>query len=231
MGDTVHGDGLSAAAIRRLACDAKIIPLVLGSRSEPLDVGRSERLVTRAMRRALNTRDGGCVVCGAPPVMCDAHHLISWIDGGETSMTNLVLLCRRHHIDLHAGHWCITIVDGDVQVVRPAWADPPPPRSHPSRPSPTTTTSRRQAPRPYFDLLRNRRMHDATPTSPRTSARPYVNRPSVGRYSGNSANQPAARTSTPSNCAPRSTPRSGEQSHPQAIRPSHRPRFGTSVVG
>ncbi|MFF1819871.1 DUF222 domain-containing protein, partial [Kribbella sp. NPDC058245] len=82
IADTVFGAGLSASTARMLACDAKIIPVVLGSKSEPLDVGRCERLVTKGMRHALNTRDRGCVVCGAPPVMCDAHHLISWIDGG-----------------------------------------------------------------------------------------------------------------------------------------------------
>ncbi|TCC45820.1 DUF222 domain-containing protein [Kribbella capetownensis] len=125
-GDLVYGDGLSAAAIRRLACDAKIIPLVLGSNSEPLDVGRAERLVNRAMRRALNARDKGCVVCGAPPIQCDAHHVRSWIDGGPTAVSNLALLCRRHHIDLHAGDWSITITNGVVHVSRPTWADPPP---------------------------------------------------------------------------------------------------------
>ncbi|TCC04203.1 HNH endonuclease [Kribbella soli] len=130
IGQTVYGNGLSAATIRRLACDAKVIPIVLGSNSEPLDVGRCERLVTRAMRRALNTRDRGCVVCGAPPIMCDAHHLISWIDGGETKTSNLALLCRRHHTDLHQGHWTVTITNGEVQVTRPAWADPPPRRPH-----------------------------------------------------------------------------------------------------
>ncbi|WP_327636625.1 HNH endonuclease [Kribbella sp. NBC_00482] len=132
IGQTVYSNGLSAAAIRRLACDAKVIPIVLGSNSEPLDVGRCERLVTRAMRRALNTRDRGCVVCGAPPVMCDAHHLISWIDGGETKISNLVLLCRCHHTDLHNGHWTITITNGEVHVARPTWADPPP--RHPHKP-------------------------------------------------------------------------------------------------
>ncbi|MEV0796696.1 DUF222 domain-containing protein [Kribbella sp. NPDC050281] len=128
-GEVVYGDNLSAAAIRRLACDAKIIPLVLGSHSEPLDVGRAERLVNRAMRRALNARDKGCVVCGAPPIQCDAHHVRSWIDGGPTAVSNLVLLCRRHHIDLHAGDWTITITDGVVHVSRPTWADPPPIRT------------------------------------------------------------------------------------------------------
>ncbi|MGY4765314.1 DUF222 domain-containing protein [Kribbella sp. CWNU-51] len=133
IGDVVYGDGLSAATIRRLACDAKIIPLVLGSKSEPLDVGRAERLVTGAMRRALNARDTGCVVCGAPPVQCDAHHLQSWIDGGATAVHNLCLLCRRHHVDLHHGEWTITITDGEVHVARPAWADPPP--QHTTRPA------------------------------------------------------------------------------------------------
>ncbi|MFD3399304.1 DUF222 domain-containing protein [Kribbella sp. NPDC058693] len=130
-GQLVYGDGLSAATVRRLACDAKIIPLVLGSHSEPLDVGRSERLVTRAMRRALNARDRGCVICGAPPIMCDAHHLISWVDGGETKISNLALLCRRHHVDLHHGNWTISITNGAVHVTRPTWADPPPSRHPP----------------------------------------------------------------------------------------------------
>ncbi|WP_158291040.1 HNH endonuclease signature motif containing protein [Kribbella antiqua] len=125
-GQLVYGDNLSASAVRRLACDANIIPLVLGSNSEPLDVGRSERLVNRAMRRALNARDKGCVVCGAPPIYCDAHHLTHWIDGGETRVDNLVLLCRRHHVDLHHGHWTITLTNGTVRVARPTWADPAP---------------------------------------------------------------------------------------------------------
>ncbi|WUJ68509.1 HNH endonuclease [Kribbella soli] len=143
-GELVYGDGLSAAAIRRLACDAKIIPLVLGANSEPLDVGRAERLVTRAMRRALNVRDKGCVVCGAPPIHCDAHHLRSWIDGGETAIHNLVLLCRAHHRALHDGHWVITITNGHVQVSRPTWADPPP------QPTPPISTllAATPAPRP-----------------------------------------------------------------------------------
>jgi hypothetical protein len=134
IADTVFGPGLSASTARLLACDAKVIPVVLGSNSEPLDVGRCERLVTKGMRRALNTRDRGCVVCGAPPVQCDAHHLISWIDGGITAVSNLVLLCRIHHVDLHAGKWTVTIANGRVHVVRPSWADPPSRRYRPPLP-------------------------------------------------------------------------------------------------
>ncbi|WP_371408037.1 DUF222 domain-containing protein [Kribbella sp. NBC_00662] len=170
IGDTVYGDGLSAAAIRRLACDARVIPLVLGTNSEPLDVGRSERLVTRAMRRALNTRDRGCVVCGAPPIQCDAHHLVSWIDGGETKISNLVLLCRRHHIDLHAGEWTITILNGEVHVARPTWADPPPqPPTIPKRPLAPTPPPQaaRHSPTPSHNPSANTSpQHDRADRSP-----------------------------------------------------------------
>jgi hypothetical protein len=93
-----------------------------------------ERFVNRAMRRALNFRDRGCVVCGAPPIQCDAHHLIHWIDGGPTALSNLVLLCRAHHIQIHHGHWTITITAGRVTVTRPTWAEPPPARLNRKRP-------------------------------------------------------------------------------------------------
>ncbi|GAA1633646.1 hypothetical protein GCM10009744_22740 [Kribbella alba] len=124
FGRFVYGGNLSAAAVRRLACDAGVVPIVLGTDSEPLDVGKEERFVNRAMRRALNFRDRGCVVCGAPPIQCDAHHLIHWIDGGPTALSNLVLLCRAHHIQIHHGHWTITITRGRVTVTRPTWAEP-----------------------------------------------------------------------------------------------------------
>ncbi len=124
VGELVYGDNLSAAAVRRLACDAAIIPLVLGSDSEPLDVGMEQRYVTRPIRRALNKRDKGCVVCKAPPWQCHAHHLIHWVDGGPTSITNLVLLCAGHHRAVHAGQWAITITGGTVDVTRPTWTSP-----------------------------------------------------------------------------------------------------------
>jgi hypothetical protein len=134
FGRFVYGGNLSAAAVRRLACDAGVVPIILGTDSEPLDVGKEERFVNRAMRRALNYRDKGCVVCGAPPIQCDAHHLIHWIDGGPTTITNLVLLCRAHHIQTHHSRWTITIERGRVHVTRPTWAEPPPARLNRKRP-------------------------------------------------------------------------------------------------
>ncbi|MFC5264339.1 DUF222 domain-containing protein [Kribbella qitaiheensis] len=152
-GDLIYGGSLSAGAIRRLACDAGIIPIVLGSNSEPLDVGMLQRFVNRAIRRALIRRDKGCVVCGAPPIHCDAHHLIHWADGGPTALWNLVLLCKAYHRGVHAGYWTIKINNGTVAVSRPTWADPPAAtRRTPSRrladgdpptPAPPTTTSTR----------------------------------------------------------------------------------------
>ena len=77
LGHLIYGDALSAATIRRLACDAHILPIVLGSDSQPLDVGTTVRLATGPIRKALITRDKGCVCCGAPPIYCDAHHVQS----------------------------------------------------------------------------------------------------------------------------------------------------------
>jgi hypothetical protein len=125
IGDLQFGDGLSASAVRRLACDAGIIPVVLGSESEPLDVGREHRFVTKALRQALNRRDKGCVVCGAPPRYTHAHHIVHWADGGSTSLDNLALLCGVHHLAVHAGHFTVTITNGKAHVTRPTWADPP----------------------------------------------------------------------------------------------------------
>ncbi|WP_344231683.1 HNH endonuclease signature motif containing protein [Kribbella hippodromi] len=133
-GALVFGERLSAATVRRLACDADVLPLVLGSKSQPLDVGTTQRLVTRPIRRALNARDKGCVICNAPPIMCEAHHIIHWADGGITAISNLALLCKRHHLDLHSGHWQIRILNGVVQVTHPTWSTPthiPPTKYHP----------------------------------------------------------------------------------------------------
>ncbi|MGW7687255.1 DUF222 domain-containing protein [Kribbella sp. NPDC054772] len=218
IGQTVYSNGLSAATIRRLACDAKVIPVVLGSKSEPLDVGRSERLVTRAMRRALNTRDRGCVVCGAPPVMCDAHHLIPWIDGGVTAVSNLVLLCRRHHTDLHAGHWHITITNDTVHVTRPTWADPPSPHHH--KPPRTTTQSPNPPtpePRAPMPPTTERHAPESRASAPRTpESRAPESRAPESRAPGSRAPEP--RASEPRASAPR-TPESRE---PESRAPAPR---------
>lgn len=94
-----NGEELSACEARRLACDANLIPVVLGAQGQPLDVGRSHRLFTGALRVALNLRDEGCAFpgCDALPSACEAHHIEPWHSGGLTCLANGVLLCPFHH--------------------------------------------------------------------------------------------------------------------------------------
>lgn len=112
--------------LRRWACDAAVVPMILGSRSEPLDVGRLSRTVTDTIRRALTIRDGGCAFpgCTRRPRRCHAHHVHEWIDGGRTSLHNTVLLCRYHHQLIHQGHWTVQILDGLPWFTPPPWVDP-----------------------------------------------------------------------------------------------------------
>ena len=104
-GSTLGGQLLGPETIRRIACDAMIIPVVLGGDSEVLDVGRARRLFTPGLLRALWLRDRGCTIpgCSAPPQWADAHHLVHWIDGGVTSLLNGALLCGRHPPPRFAG--------------------------------------------------------------------------------------------------------------------------------
>jgi hypothetical protein len=114
------------ASIRRWACDAGIVPMLLGSRSEPLDVGRLSYTVPEGMRRALIARDGGCAFpgCTRRPRRCHAHHVDHWVDGGPTCLENLVLWCRFHHQLVHHRHWTITITDRRPVFTPPPWVDP-----------------------------------------------------------------------------------------------------------
>ncbi|MET7879568.1 HNH endonuclease signature motif containing protein [Micromonospora profundi] len=121
------GQQLTPEAVRRLACDAAILPAVLGGTGQPLDVGRQRRLITGPLRRALVLRDGGCTFpgCDRPPRWCDGHHIRHWADGGDTSLANAVLLCGHHHRHIHAGDWVVRLGgDGHPEFIPPAWLDP-----------------------------------------------------------------------------------------------------------
>jgi len=97
------GEVISAGAARRLACEAGVIPIVLGGKSEVLDVGRRRRFHTRAQRLAIAQRDKTCVVggCDAPPSRCHVHHVIPWSEGGGTSVKDGKLYCSAHHAMVH----------------------------------------------------------------------------------------------------------------------------------
>jgi len=99
------GTVISPETARRIACDAGVSRVLTKGDSEILDVGRTTRSVPAALRRALALRDKGCTHpgCTRPHHWCDAHHIVHWADGGETSLANLVLLCRRHHRMAHEG--------------------------------------------------------------------------------------------------------------------------------
>ncbi|MEX0428926.1 DUF222 domain-containing protein [Nocardioides sp. DS6] len=94
-----EGGDLSAAEARRLACCAGIIPAVLGTHSEVLDLGRTTRLFTPAQRKALRIKHATCAAegCSIPNTWTDAHHLDPWAQGGNSDLRNAVLLCGHHH--------------------------------------------------------------------------------------------------------------------------------------
>ncbi len=116
---------ISGATARRMAADAELIPVVLGGRSVPLDLGRSVRLFSRAQRLALAERDGGCASCGQNISYVDAHHIRWWErDTGPTDLSNGVLLCSFCHHRIHREGWQINATDSEVWFIPPAHVDP-----------------------------------------------------------------------------------------------------------
>lgn len=97
------GESISAGEARRLACNANLIPAVLGGNSEVLDLGRAQRLYTPAQRRALLLRDKTCRAegCDIPGTWAEAHHWVPWSQGGQTNLDDGVLLCSHHHHRVH----------------------------------------------------------------------------------------------------------------------------------
>ncbi len=130
VGTTADGTDLPPDTLRRLACDAEVIPAVLGTHGEVLDVGRTRRLVTAPIWTALVIRDRHCTFpgCRRPPLMCQAHHLTHWISGGDTSLDNLALLCGHHHRVIHHTPWEIRLNPTDR---RPEFLPPPTLGNHP----------------------------------------------------------------------------------------------------
>lgn len=107
---------LPIESVRRIACEAKIIPVVLGSNGVVLDVGRSSRLATSHQRRALEAMHATCAIpdCTVPVGQCQPHHIAYWNSGGSTDMNNLIPLCGSHHRCVHEGGWKLSI-DADTR--------------------------------------------------------------------------------------------------------------------
>ena len=115
------GATISAARARWIACDGAVTRIVMGPDGLPLDVGRTQRVVPPHLRKAVERRDRHCVFagCGAPTHWCDVHHLIEWINGGDTSLQNSGLLCERHHTKVHHGFRVERQPDGRWHTWRP----------------------------------------------------------------------------------------------------------------
>jgi hypothetical protein len=98
----------------------------MGGPSKPLDIAVPEYVVPAHIRRALVLRDRGCVFpgCAKPASVCHSHHVKSWLEGGQTELGNLVLLCGHHHRLIHNSEWEIELINGTAQVYPPAYVDP-----------------------------------------------------------------------------------------------------------
>lgn len=118
---------ISAATVRELAMSAGISALLLGHRTEPLELGRAARLFTPAQKLALIERDGGCAwpACNRPPSHTQAHHIRWWKQHrGRTDLDNGIMLCSHHHHRVHDDGWVITIRDSQTWFTPPAHLDP-----------------------------------------------------------------------------------------------------------
>ena len=103
------GETISASLARRMACEAGIIPAVLGGTSQVLDQGRKKRFHTEAQRIAKTIEAGGCQAegCDWPPGRCHLHHPIRWVDGGRTDRDG-IMLCPAHHARAHDTRYQMT---------------------------------------------------------------------------------------------------------------------------
>ncbi|MDR6685699.1 hypothetical protein J2Y41_001254 [Arthrobacter sp. 1088] len=112
--------------IRKIACDADILPVLLGTDSRVLDIGRTSRIFPPHIRKAITARDQGCAFpdCTMPAPWCEAHHITYWSHGGATSTENATLLCSHHHHLIHKEQWTITTTTGVPWFTPPPHIDP-----------------------------------------------------------------------------------------------------------
>ena len=151
-GTLATGIPIAPDTVRKLACDAAIVSVVVGNSGEILNQGREKRLFTWAQLKNLWARDHHCTFpgCTAPAAWTDAHHLVHWADGGRTDLSNAALLCGRHHTIVHRDRLAGTVTpDGVVWDLRPGSYRPPDPaeeaQPRPACQAPARTRPGRQA--------------------------------------------------------------------------------------
>uniref|UniRef100_UPI001FF2FA0C HNH endonuclease signature motif containing protein n=1 Tax=Arthrobacter rhizosphaerae TaxID=2855490 RepID=UPI001FF2FA0C len=117
---------VTASTIRKIACDADIIPIILGSEGRILDIGRTTRIFPPHIRKAITARDQGCTFpgCTIPAPWCEAHHTTYWSHHGPTSTENGTLLCSHHHHLIHKEQWTIHMPHGTPWFIPPPHIDP-----------------------------------------------------------------------------------------------------------
>ena len=117
---------VNASTVRKIACDADIIPVLLGSEGRILDIGRTTRIFPPHIRKAITARDQGCAFpgCTIPAPWCEAHHITYWSHGGSTSTDNGTLLCSHHHHLIHKEQWTIQVKTGIPWFIPPPHIDP-----------------------------------------------------------------------------------------------------------
>jgi len=123
---TIFGGPIPAEVARRIACDSRITPIVLGGKGEILDVGRSRYTFPAGLRKALEARDRGCTFpgCDRPPGWTEAHHITPFSMGGETKLSSAALACDHHHYLIHHSDWEVRIADdGLPEYLPPCWID------------------------------------------------------------------------------------------------------------
>ncbi|GAB3527026.1 HNH endonuclease signature motif containing protein [Arthrobacter monumenti] len=125
-GSYTYTGPVTAQNIRKLACDAEIMPVVLSTEGRILDAGPGQRLFPPHLRKALVARDGGCAFpgCYMPASWCEAHHIDYWSKNGATSTDNGVLACSFHHHLIHKEKWRIHVENGVPWFIPPQYVDP-----------------------------------------------------------------------------------------------------------
>ncbi|MDE0121824.1 MAG: DUF222 domain-containing protein, partial [bacterium] len=122
-----NGTPIPASELRRLACDAQILPAIFRGPSVPMDLGMARRKASPSQRAALIARDRACIGCGAKAAWCQSHHIIHWQDGGPTNLDNMCLLCSRCHHNVHDRDWRVEQTPTGAYRLRP----PPTGRTRP----------------------------------------------------------------------------------------------------
>lgn len=170
---TGHGDTWTMPDVLRYLDCAEIITVVENDLDGVIAYGRTKRLATPGQRRALAARDGGCSfpACTRPAAWCEAHHVIPWIDGGNTDLINLCLVCPFHHGVFEKAGWRVDMINGHPWWTPPPWIDPArKPRRNTAHHPPDLDFTSEDRPRVYSVMqLRDGRCrprrHSAGPTA------------------------------------------------------------------